>query len=324
MAFVPQSLKWPSDRAVLLVHGIGNASGNGDAAFPRAELEAALGDGAADVAIYTLNYDFINDWTARKLNIASAIEKLGKAVADRYDNPELSATLAEYCGDILWPVLHQDTRLAIREAYMAQLDQIMSDCIESMLPKGLDPRDARVSIIAHSLGCFHTYEALHAAVNEPLHHLQPFSHGAQLENVVLMASPVKLMRTIAGDIDKLVPKASELATMSPKGLFIPAEPVPGKKPKPATRKFISVTGTQDPVGGHLLGKRNDWAFMDMDGQVTKFVSQSLVGPNPAQSLALALKSGSGAVGAATSTVNDPHSWTEYMKSQATLLAGLLA
>ena len=324
MAFVPQSLNWPSDRAVLLVHGIGNASGNGDAAFPRAELEAALGGSAADIAIYTLNYDFINDWAARKLNLSAAIDTLGRAIGKRYNNPRLSETLAEYCGDVLWPVLHQDTRLAIREAYMAQLDRIMSDCIESMLPKGLDPRDARVSIIAHSLGCFHTYEALHGAVNEPLHHLQPFSHGAQLESVVLMASPVQLMRTIAGDIDKLVPRASELATMNPKGLFIPAEAVPGKKDKPVTRKFISVLGTQDPVGGHLLGKRNAWAFMDMDQQETHFVAQSLIGPDPEKALALALKSGSGAIGAATSVIKDPHSWSEYMNSQRAMLGKLLA
>jgi len=324
MKFQPQSRKWPSDRAVLLVHGIGNASAGGEGAFPRAELEAALGASADSLAIYTLNYDFINDWTARKLQVGAAIEVLGKAVAKRFGNPELADTLAEYCGDILWPVLHQDTRLAIREAYMAQLDRIMSDCIESLLPKGLDPRDARVSIIAHSLGCFHTYEALHAAVNEPLHHLQPFSHGAQLESVVLMASPVKLMRTIAGDIGALVPKASELATMNPAGLFIPAEPAPPRKPKPATRKFISVLGTQDPVGGHLLGKRNDWAFMDMDGQVTKVVQQSLVGANPIQALAMALTSGGGAAGAAGSVVQDPHSWSEYVKSQSVLLSGLLA
>ncbi len=324
MAFVPQSLMWPSDRAVLLVHGIGNASAGGAAAFPRAELEAALGANASELAIYTLNYDFINDWAARKLQLGAAIDALGKAVSARYNKPELSDTIAEYAGDILWPVLHQDTRLAIREAFMAQLDRIMSDCIESTLPKGLDPRDARVSIIAHSLGCFHTYEALHAAVNEPLHHLQPFSHGAQLESVVLMASPVQLIRTVASDISLLVPNASELATMSPNGLFIPAEPVPGRKAKPATRKFISVTGTQDPVGGHLLGKLNKWAFMDMPGQTTTIVPQSLIGANPAAALALALKSGAGAVGAAGSIVQDPHSWSEYMKNEGAMLAGLLA
>ncbi len=321
-AFVPQSRTWPADRAVLLVHGIGNASSSGDASFPRAELLAALGEGSSDVAIYTLNYDFINDWAARKLQLAAGIQTLGAAIARRFATPDASALLAEYCGDILWPVLHQDTRFAIREAYMAQLDQIMSDCIESMLPKGLDPRDARVSIVAHSLGCFHTYEALHAAVNEPLHHLRPFSDGAQLESVVLMASPVQMMRTIAGDIGALVPAANQLATLDPRGLFIPAEPT-SRKPKPATRKFISVTGTQDPVGGHLFGSRNDWAFMQMDGQDTHIVQQSLIAGNPVQSLTLALKGGAAGGDLVGAVVKDPHSWSDYMTSQAALLAQVL-
>jgi hypothetical protein len=322
-AFVPQTHLWPADRAVLLVHGIGNASNSGDASFPRAELLAALGEGAEDVAVYTLNYDFINDWAARKLQLAVGIQALGAAIAARFATPDASALLAEYCGDILWPVLHQDTRFAIREAYMAQLDQIMSDCIESMLPKGLDPRDARVSIVAHSLGCFHTYEALHAAVNEPMHHLRPFSDGAQLESVILMASPVQMMRTIAGDIGALVPAADQLATLNPRGLFVPAEPT-SRKPKPATRKFISVTGTQDPVGGHLFGSRNDWAFMQVVGQDTRIVQQSLVAGNPVQSLTLALKGGAAGGDLASAVIRDPHSWSDYMTGQAALLAQVLA
>jgi hypothetical protein len=255
--------------------------------------------------------------------MAAGIQALGHAIAARFATPDASSLLAEYCGDILWPVLHQDTRFAIREAYMAQLDQIMSDCIESLLPKGLDPRDARVSIVAHSLGCFHTYEALHAAVNEPIHHLRPFSDGAQLESVVLMASPVQMMRTVAGDIGALVPAADQLATLHPNGLFIPAEPT-SRKPKPATRKFISVTGTQDPVGGHLFGSRNEWAYMQMTGQETHIVQQSLVSGNPVQSLTLALKGGGGAGDLASAAIKDPHSWSDYMTGQAALLAQVLA
>ncbi len=321
-SFKPQSLTWPADRAVLLVHGIGNASA-ADAPFPVHELANALGASASNVAVYTLNYDFINDWAARKLQVAPGISAIGRAVAKRYDNAELSETLAEYVGDIIWPVLHQDTRLAIRDAYMAQLQQIVLDCGESALQRGHDPLEYRVSIIAHSLGCFHTYEALHAAVREPEYRLQPGSDLTQLESVTLMASPVQLMRTVAGDIGALVPAASQLATLDPSGLVLPVEIV-GRKLVPATRKFVSVTGSQDPVGGHLLGKKNGWAFMDIAGQQTTIVPQTLVAGNAAQSLALALKAGAAPASAVASVVPNPHSWSDYMTREAALVAGLLA
>ena len=323
MSWKPQSLKWPADRAVLLVHGIGNASAEGLAAFPLNELKAALGASAPGIAVYTLNYDFINDWAARKTNLAAGIATLGQAVAARYANADMAPTLAEFGGDVLWPVLHQDTRMAIHEAYMGQLDMIMNDCIESMMPKGLDPLDARVSIIAHSLGCFHTYEALHAMVNEPSWGLQPFTHVAQLESVVLMASPVQLIRSVAGDIGALVPAPNELATLNPAGLFIPAEATP-HKPKPPTRQFISVTGTQDPVGGYLFGARNDWAFMTMTGQQTVIVPQSLAPTDPVGQLIASLTAGNSVADAATGLLPDPHSWSAYMTRESTLLAGVLA
>ncbi len=322
-AFVAQSIRWPADRAVLLVHGIGDASGNGNAAFPKAELQAALGADASKVAVYSLSYDFINDWTARKTNVAAGIEALGKAVAERFDKPELAATLAEYCGDILWPVLHQDTRLAIRDAYMAQLQQIVLDCGEAALARGQDPLDYRVSIVAHSLGCYHTYEALHAAVREPEYRLQPGTDLTQLESVTLMASPVQLIRTVAGDIGALVPDKKSLATLDPAGLSLPAQMM-GRRAVPATRNFLSVTGTQDPVGGHLLGSKKPWGFMDIAGQQTTIVSQSLLG-DPIEALKLALRSGGGGAGAVISgTVQDPHSWTAYMTHESALLAKVLA
>ena len=321
MVFVPQVKKWPADRAVLLVHGIGNASGNGDAAFPLAELKVALGADAPKIAIYTLNYDFINDWAARKLQLGSAIDSLGKAIAEHYNNAELSATLAEYCGDLLWPVLHRETRLAIHDAYLAQLDQIMVDCINSMAARGEDPATAKVSIIAHSLGCYHTFEALHTACTDPQFNLQPGTDLTQLESVVLMASPVQLMRTVASDIKKLIPRPSELAILNEDGLSLPAEIMDGERIL-AARQFVSVTGTQDPVGGHLLGKRNDWAFMNITGQRTLLVNQSLVAGDPVTSLKAALMGDATKVGAVASLVKDPHSWSEYVSGQSKLLTEL--
>ncbi len=321
-SFKPQSVDWPADRAVLLVHGIGNASA-GAVAFPSGELGEALGADAAKVAVYTLSYDFINDWVVRKQQVAAGIAAAGKVVSREFDNPELADTLAEYVGDILWPVLHQDTRLAIRDAYMAQLQQIVLDCGEAALARGHDPLDYRVSIVAHSLGCYHTYEALHAAVREPEYRLQPGTDLTQLESVTLMASPVQLIRTVAGAIRAFVPAPEQLATLDPAGLSLPAQPV-GRKNVPATRRFLSVTGNQDPVGGHLLGKKNGWAFMDIAGQETTIVPQSLVGGNSAQALKAALQSGGGAGAAVGATVQDPHSWSAYMTREAALLSELLA
>ncbi len=318
--FKPQSLQWPSDRAVLLVHGIGDASANGAAAFPLAQLKTAMGAGASDVAVYTLNYDFINDWSARKLPLAAQFAAVGMAVAKRYASPDLDNTLTEYFGDILWPVIHSDTRLAIRDAYIAQLQQIVLDCGEAALARGHDPLDYRVSIVTHSLGCFHTYEALHAAVREPSYRLRPGTDLTQLDTVILMASPVQLIRAIGDTIRAFVPQSALLATLDPAGLSLPAE-LMGKKRVLATRKFISVTGTQDPVGGHLLGKKNAWAFMNITGQQTEIVQQTLTEGDPKRALITALEPGGGG---ATAAVQDPHSWSAYVEREAALLAGVFA
>lgn len=314
-AFVPQELDWTADRAVLLVHGIGNASA-GDTAFPVAELEQVLGASAGTLAVYTLNYDFINDWTSRKLQLGAGVSALGAAISSRFGNGDLADKLAEYGGDVLWPILHQDTRLAIRDALLAQLQQIVLDRGRAARARRQDPLTYRITIIAHSLGCFHVYEALHAAAREPSYRLRPNSDQTRFANVILMASPVQLIRSVAGDIGALVPAPDELATLARSGLAIPAESAGKRKKIPATTSFISVTGTQDPVGGHLLGDRQTWAYMDVPGQQSEVVAQSLVGGD----LKTALGSGGG-IGAA---IQDPHSWSAYITAKSAMLASVLA
>jgi hypothetical protein len=228
------------------------------------------------------------------------------------------ATIAEYGGDVLWPVLSAELRLAVRDALLAQLDQIQIDRGESALKRGHDPLDYQISILAHSLGCFHTYEVLTAAASEPSHHLRPASDLFTFDSVVLMASPVKLIRTVAGKIAALVPQLNDLATVS-KPLAIPSETRRGRA-VPCTRDFHSVTGSHDPVGGHFLGRKLDWAYMDISGQHSTIVSQHLLNidtkEGTAKALAKAFVSGG-------PKVNDPHSWTAYIDSQAKLLRGLL-
>ncbi|WP_439644025.1 hypothetical protein [Gemmatimonas sp.] len=318
MPFQPQSQDWPGTRAVLLVHGIGDASTGADGAFPAQAIERALGDEAKNVAIYRLNYDFINDWLAKKVQFDAGIATLKKTMKVALGGSELDAVIAEYAGDVLWPVLSVELRLAVRDAIIAQLNQMKIDRGESALERRDDPLSYQISIVAHSLGCFHTYEVLHAMATEPTYELQPASDLFTFDSIVLMASPVKLIRTVAGKISALVPDKETLATLA-KPLAIPAE-TQRSRTVPCTNDFFSVTGTHDPVGGYLLGKKLDWAYMDVPGQHSVIVSQQILDIDTEQATALALAS---AFSNGGPKVNDPHSWTAYIKTEAKLLRGLL-
>ena len=61
MSFELQSHQWPARRAILLVHGIGNAK-EGDYSQLVTGIESVLGDAAAETVIYQLWYDQVNDW----------------------------------------------------------------------------------------------------------------------------------------------------------------------------------------------------------------------------------------------------------------------
>jgi hypothetical protein len=87
-----------------------------------------------------------------------------------------------------------------------------------------------------------------------------------------------------------------------------------------TQDFISITGSHDPVGGHLLGARLDWAYMDIPGQISTIVPQQALNINTKDSTALALAS---AVAAGGFQVRDPHAWGAYIDSQARQMRGVL-
>lgn len=319
MTFTPQSMQWPADRAVLLVHGIGRASLAGDAAFPLEAFRTALGQEADRVAIYTLNYDFINDWLVTKTALGAEIRRLKRVLSVREGGDDQADVIADYAGDVLWPVLSADLRLAVRSAYLAQLIQIQLDGAESAFSRGQDPLDNKLSIVAHSLGCFHTYEALWEAATEPTHRLRPASDLFRLASVWLMASPVQLIRSVAEDIKAVIPSGEMLATLS-MPLGIPRE-MRHSKPVTCTDAFISVTGTQDPVGGHLLGGLQKWAYMHLTGQRSIVVPQHLTNVTDRESLALALQAA--ASGETALQLNDPHSWSRYITSQTATLREVL-
>jgi hypothetical protein len=318
MAFDPHSQLWPGSKAILLVHGIGDASMGKDGAFPGETVLKILGDDADSIALYRLNYDFINDWLASKVQFESGVRAIKTAVKGQLDDDDSSATIADYIGDVLWPVLSLDLRFAVRDAFIAQLQQIMIDRGESALSRGDDPLDYQLTIIAHSLGCFHTYEGLHAAAREPSHELRPASDLCTFDSVILMASPVQLIRTVAGAIGPIVPERSSLATLAD-ALAIPSETRRGKT-ELCTKDFISITGTHDPVGGHLLGKKLDWAYMDIPGQHSVIVSQLLLDIDTSAGTANALAK---AFAAGGPSIKDPHSWSAYIDAQAKMLRGVL-
>lgn len=314
MPFTPTSISWPGTRAVLLVHGIGRASAAGDAAFPLESLKRALGAHGEDVAVYTFNYDFINDWLVRKTGLADGIRQLKNVLRVKMGNDEAAGTIADYAGDVLWPVLSADLRLAIRDAFIAQLIQIHLDCGVSALERGDDPLDYQTSIVAHSLGCFHTYETLWATALEPTHRLRPASNLFQLQSVWLMASPVQLIRSVAADIRPIVPDIDTLSCVA-RPLGIPCEAM-GTRNTMCTDRFIAVTGSQDPVGGHILGRKQDWAYMNLGGQQTVIQPQHLTNVSDRASLAAALRVAATGAGANGIAVEDPHSWTRYIENEA--------
>jgi hypothetical protein len=318
VSFIPQSLDWPSNRAILLVHGIGNASTG--AAFPLDALRDSLGARAGETAIYTLNYDFINDWAATKVDLAAAITLMKKTVCDRLGSDDAADTLADYIGDVLWPVVSAGIRFAVRDALVAQLAQIGIDRTEAALARGHDPLDYGISIVAHSLGCYHSYEGLWAIATEPRYQLMPRSDRFTFHAVVLMASPVQLIRSVAGAIRALVPDLSTVAALS-HDLAIPAE-TRGSMATPCTSHFISVCGTKDPVGGHLLGDRLAWAFMDIPGQELVVDPQQILNFATKAELAAALRAARTGSGPGVQ-VNDPHSWASYIARHGELLRGAL-
>ncbi|HEU4995677.1 MAG TPA: hypothetical protein VFT29_12705 [Gemmatimonadaceae bacterium] len=323
MAFTPVTRSWPGKRAVMFVHGIGDASNGGAGAFPVDQFRAAMGAQAAEFAIYSFNYDFINDWAATKTQFGAGIAALKDALKIKFGGDAVADTISEYCGDVLWPVLNGDIRLAVRDAFVAQLIQIHLDGGEAALDRGDDPLEYEVSIIAHSLGCFHTYEVLWAIATNPQYQLRPASDNFRLRTAILMASPVQLIRTVARGISALVPDQTTLATLgNPLGL--PAQTV-GAKATTVARRFVSITGSQDPVGGHLLGKLQPWGYMALDGQDSVINTQMLGTTDPGAALAAAL-SGGGAAGAAGAGLRaqDPHSWTAYIERNAAKLLQVLA
>jgi hypothetical protein len=301
VTFDPQSLTWPSDRAVLLVHGIGDDSTPPSVAANA--LTEALGGAIDDFAVYELQYDGVNNWFSDKTDIAGQVAKLKNAIAGKVEDDAMAAWVSEFAGDIIWPVLSESARSALRTAFITQLQQMIRD-------SNRPARDLHISIIAHSLGCFHTFEALHAAATDGTNMLRP-SDGVFFDSVVLMASPVQLIRTFAQGAAALVPSIPALALARGGELRSPTQLVDGQRIE-SVRRFVSVTGDLDPVGGFFFRQKAPWAYMDVRGQEAIVDEQHFTSIRTREDLRTVLLAALRERARPQIQPQSPHDWTAYI------------
>lgn len=256
MSFHPITQKWESPTAVLLVHGIGNASLKSLDPVED-ELRQTIGESAGSFPCYRFSYEFINSWVSEKTRLKKLISKLKEQIAEKLGSAEVTRILTDYLGSIIWPLLSLKIRRAIRKALLLQLRQLVQDGINSGYPK----EDQKISIVAYSLGCFHIYEALHYCATHPEEQLQPETHGVRLENVLLVASPIKLIQSVISDLRTVISKPDDLAVLSLPDLAFPFERSFYGSITPMVRNWYSITGDLDLVGGYLMRRKLEWAYM---------------------------------------------------------------
>jgi hypothetical protein len=326
----PQTQHWPADRAILFVHGIGNAR-PGDYDTLVSQVQQLLGDSSSRFAFYFLYYDQIDQWAAAKLQasllnsrVVDAIRRglagsqLLAGAASKVDPVTLANVIADFAGDVVWPVFVPDARRAVRAAFLQQLAQIVLDGKSA----GLETWEQHLTIITHSLGCFHTYEALAAIANDPTEGLSPATYGVQFDNVIYMASPLQLIRSVCESVGAAVPERDSLHCLSVADFRSPAEhPITGPD-VPSARRVVSITGNLDPVGGWFLRNRADWAYMKLPDPdpaarpeyVSLIDDQQLNALKAAEDSALAavLQSALRTDAAPQITLNNPHDWGAYV------------
>ena len=312
MSFEVQSQPWSDSRALVLVHGVGDYK-KGDYNKLLLSLENAIGPAMwKKFAVYTVFYDLLNDWAAEKTQAANLLAALVDRLKLHFETSKLGEVAAESAGDVLWPVLELDARSAIRDAIIAQLQQVVLDGDRA----GVARRDQKISIVGHSLGCFHTYEAISAAANDPQYRLQPVADAVQFDSVVLMASPVQIIRSAAGWIGRLIPDPDGLSCLRNTRLDLPGMTNVAGRFVPSARRFVSLTGTLDPVGGYLLRDRLDWAYMNIIGQESVVDPQDLLTIPDAKTLIASLAAAKGSAKGLPFTVNNPHDWVGYVERNA--------
>jgi hypothetical protein len=310
----PQSQLWPADRALLLVHGVGDAK-PGDYDSLVQQLRTVFAAQKKEYAIYFLYYDQVNQWFATKTQAALAVASLISTIRAKVDATKLGNTVADFAGDIIWPILIADAREAVRTTLLQQIQQIVRDGRDS----GYQPRDQHLSIITHSLGCFHVFEALHSAANDPRLGIAPGTNRVRFDNVVFMASPVQLIRSAAQSLGGTVPQRDALQTASLPALVMPSEKIATGQVVPSVARTVSITGNLDPVGGYLFRKQLPWAYMALPGQEAFIDPQQALNVTDEASLEAVLAAALRDHAAPDITLQNPHSWGAYVDRHATEL-----
>ena len=312
-----QTKDWPADSALLLVHGVGSYR-LADYDSLLVSLKAALGSRWDELAVYTVLYDEVNEWFAAKTQAELLIGRLLGYLGGRFAGSDLGSVAAKGGCDVIWPVLSINARGAIREQVLAQLRQMVIDG-DRTVPTRLEQK---LYIVCHSLGCFHTYEVLCAAASDPIHGLQPVTDGVRFQSVVMMASPVELIRTVARDIRDLIPSPAGLACLG--HLKIPVQARGPAGDQRSIGKLVSLTGTLDPVGGFLFHRQLPWAYMNIPGQVTEIEHQRIAGIDSETALAALLGVARGSRLGLPMAPDNPHDWTGYVTRNQAKVAEWLA
>jgi hypothetical protein len=322
----PQSIPWSSDRAILLVHGVGNAR-PGDYADLVRQLDDLLGPEAKDFAIYMFYYDQFNDWFVAKQQVAFQLGRLLQETRGLLANTDLGAkdpvslanAIAEIVGDVIWPILLADARNAIRMALIAQITQMVSDGHAN----GVEPRDQQLTIIAHSMGCFHVYETLQTICADFGLTIGPVSGGVRFKNVIFMASPVQLIRTIGSRLGALVPQRESIRSIT-QPLSIPSQ-ASATTSKSVAKRTIAIAGNLDPVAGFFFRVKPAWSYMNLPGQEPVVDAQALAQVDGSDEISLTqvLRTALVEHSAPVIQPNNPHSWSAYVSRHAKDLADWL-
>jgi hypothetical protein len=157
---------------------------------------------------------------------------------------------------------------------------------------------------------------LHHIARFPSHGLQPATHEVRFENVIFMASPVQLIRTVANAMGNLVPNKRWLYAVQGDALTIPSEVTLTGMEVTSVKRWVSITGDLDPVGGFFFKNQAPWAYMDVSGQVSKIDNQAALNIATKQQLAQALLASRREKLPPLITPTNPHSWENYVTRNA--------